>query len=271
MNNIVNLKVDNLIDFSEHPFKVSEDEEMGELVESIIENGVLEPILVRLYQDSYEIIAGHRRKMACIIAGITEIPAIIKDLGDNEAAVMVVDSNLHREHILPSERAYAYRLKYEALKRQGKRNDLTSGTRCRRLEKSDRQIRYYIRLTNLTYNLLNKVDAGNISIKAGAELSYLNIKTQEMVNEFLDSEVCNVSEKQAKEIRASFEQDNLSYEELKKILCGEIENEKFYLETKRLRSYFPKTYSLKECKEAVWRILDNWFKRKKGDIDDNNR
>ena len=149
MNNIVYLKVDDLIDFSEHPFNVSVDEEMEELVESIIENGVLEPIIVRPYQGSYEIIAGHRRKMACIIAGITEIPAIIKDLGDNEAAVMVVDSNLHREHILPSERAYAYRLKYEALKHQGKRNDLTSGAECRKLEKSDRQIRYYIRLTNL--------------------------------------------------------------------------------------------------------------------------
>ena len=164
LKNIVSLKMDDLIDFSEHPFKVMEDEEMNELVESILERGVLEPIIVRPFNGKYEIIAGYRRKMACIIAGITEIPAIIKDLGDNEAAVMVVDSNLHREHILPSERAYAYRLKYEALKRQGKRNDLTSGTGCRRLEKSDRQIRYYIRLTNLTYNLLNKVDAGNISI-----------------------------------------------------------------------------------------------------------
>ena len=152
-----------------------------------------------------------------------------------------------------------------------KRNDLTSGTQeCRKFEKSERQIRYYIRLTNLVLNLLDKVDAGSISIKAGVELSYLDVKAQETVNEFLETELCNVSEKQAKEIRANFEQGSLSYENLKRILCDEKEEEKFYLDTKRLRSYFPKSYSLKECKEAVWRILENWFKRKKGDIDGNN-
>ena len=141
---------------------------------------------------------------------------------------------------------------------------------CRKLEKSERQIRYYIRITNLVFSLLDKVDAGSISIKAGAELSYLDVSSQVLVNEFIDSEICNVSEKQAKEIRSNYEQGSLSYETLKKILCDETENEKFFLETKRLRSYFPKSYSLKECKEAVWRILENWFKRKKGDTDGNN-
>lgn len=125
---IVLLKVAYLVDFSEHPFKVMEDEEMNELVESILERGVLEPIIVRPFKGKYEIIAGHRRKAACIIAGLNEIPAIISELSDNEAAVMVVDSNLHREHLLPSEKAHAFKLKYEALKQQGKRNDLTSGT-----------------------------------------------------------------------------------------------------------------------------------------------
>lgn len=267
---IILLKVDDLIDFSEHPFKVMEDEEMNDLVESILERGVLEPIIVRPFNGKYEIIAGHRRKTACLIAGLGEIPAIISNLSDNEAAVMVVDSNLHRDHLLPSEKAYAFKLKYEALKQQGKRNDLTSGAECRKLEKSERQIRYYIRLTNLVYGLLDKVDSGNISIKAGAELSYLDVASQVMVNEFIDSEICNISEKQAKEIRSNFEQGSLFHETLKRIFCDEIEDEKFYLETKRLRSYFPKNYSLKECKDAVWRILENWFKRKKGNIDDIN-
>ena len=267
---IILLKVDDLVDFSEHPFKVTEDEEMNELVESILERGVLEPVIVRPFNGKYEIIAGHRRKTACKIAGLNEIPAIISELNDNDAAVMVVDSNLHREHLLPSEKAHAFKLKYEALKQQGKRNDLTSGTECRKLEKSERQIRYYIRLTNLVFGLLDKVDAGSISIKAGAELSYLDVSSQVLVNEFIDSELCTISEKQAKEIRTNYERGSLSYEALKGILCDETENEKFFLETKRLRSYFPKSYSLKECKEAVWRILENWFKRKKGDIDGNN-
>ena len=265
MKNIVDLKMDDLIDFSEHPFKVMEDEEMNELVESILERGVLEPIIVRPLNGKYEIIAGHRRKTACNIAGLNEIPAIISELNANEAAVMVVDSNLHREHLLPSEKAHAFKLKYEALKQQGKRNDLTSGTECRKLEKSERQIRYYIRLTNLVFGLLDKVDAGSISIKAGAELSYLDVSSQVLVNEFIDSELCTISEKQARQIRTSYEEGVLSDEILMKILCKELESEKFYLETKRLRSYFPKSYSLKDCKEAVWRILDNWFKRKKGD------
>lgn len=271
LKNIVDLKMDDLIDFSDHPFKVMEDEEMNELVESILERGVLEPIIVRPLNGKFEIIAGHRRKTACIIAGLEEIPAIISELNDNEAAVMVVDSNLHREHLRPSEKAYAFKLKYEALKQQGKRNDLTSGAECRKLEKSERQIRYYIRLTNLVFCLLDKVDAGEISIKAGAELSYLDVPSQVMVNEFIDSEICTVSEKQARQIRTRHEEGVLSEETLRKIICEELENEKFYLETKRLRSYFPKSYSLKDCKAAVWKILDNWFKRKRDDINNNNR
>ena len=263
--NIVLLKVDDLVDFSEHPFKVMEDEEMNELVESILDHGVLEPIIVRPFSGKYEIIAGHRRKTACVIAGLEEIPAIISELNDNEAAVMVVDSNLHRENLLPSEKAYAFQLKYEALKHQGKRSDLTSGTECRKLEKSERQIRYYIRLTNLVFSLLDKVDTGCISIKAGAELSYLDVSSQVMVNEFIDSEICTVSENQARQIRTSYEEGTLSVAMLRKILCEHLESEKFYLETKRLRSYFPINYSLKDCREAVWEILENWSKRKKTD------
>ena len=151
-------------------------------------------------------------------------------MNDDEAAIALVDSNLQRECILPSERAFAYKLKYDAQKRQGERTDLTSGPDVPKWEdfdKSDRQVRRYIRLTELVTPLLDKVDEKSIPVSAGTELSYLDVKAQETVNEFLDSEVCNVSEKQAKEIRASFEQENLSYEVLNKILCGEIENEKF--------------------------------------------
>ena len=176
---------------------------------------------------------------------------------------MIVGSNLHRENILPSERAYAYRLKYEAQKCQGKRNHLTSGTQFRKFDKSERQIRYYIRLTNLIDALLDKVDEGSISIKAGAELSYLNVLSQSMVNDFIEKELCTVSESQAKRIKEVYIKKPLCEYELHKVLCNEIEKEKVYLETKKLKSYFPSDYSMEQCKEELWKILDKWFERQK--------
>ena len=164
MGNIAYLNIDDLVDYSEHPFKVLDNDDMKELAKSIEEYGVLEPIIVRALDDNlYEILSGHRRRMASEMAGEETIPAIITKQSDIDAAIMVVDSNLHRDNILPSERAYAYRLKYEAQKCQGKRNDLTSGTEFRKSEKMDkssRQIGYYIKLTNLIDVLLDKVDEG---------------------------------------------------------------------------------------------------------------
>ena len=157
----------------------------------------------------------------------------------------------------------SYRLKYEAQKCQGKRNDLTSGTECRKFDKSERQIRYYIRLTNLIDALLNKVDDGTISIKAGAELSFLNVPAQSIINEFIEKEICTVSEAQSRKIRDLYMKSILSKSELYKILCDNTANEKLYLETQKLRSYFPNNFTVQQCKEEIWRILDLWFKKEK--------
>ena len=260
MENIVYLPTEDLVDYSEHPYKVLDNDDMRELAKSIEEYGVLEPLIVRPLDDNqYEILSGHRRRMAAEIAGEKTVPAMIINQSDVDAAITVVDSNLHRENILPSERAYAYRLKYEAQKCQGKRNDLTSGTEFRKFDKSERQIRYYIRLTNLIDVLLDKVDEGSISIKAGAELSYLNVLSQSMVNDYIEKELCTVSEAQAKQIKELFMKKQLSDHELHKILCCEAEKEKLYLKTEKLRKYFPKEYTIKQCENELWRILDKWF------------
>lgn len=261
MENIVYLSIEDLVDYSEHPYKVLDNDDMRELAKSIEVYGVFEPLIVRGIDDKkYEILSGHRRRMAADIAGQKTLPAIITNQSDIDAAIMVVDSNLHRENILPSERAYAYRLKYEAQKCQGKRNDLTSGTEFRKFDKSERQIRYYIRLTNLIDALLDKVDEGMVSIKAGAELSYLNVPSQSMVNDYIEKELCSVSKTQAKQIKELYIKKQLSECELHKILCCEEVKEKLYLKTEKLRKYFPKEYTIKQCEEYLWRILDSWFK-----------
>ena len=264
MENIVYLPIEDLFDYSEHPYKVLDNDDMRELAKSIEEYGVLEPLIVRGIDDrKYEILSGHRRRMAADIAGQKTLPAIITNQSDIDAAIMVVDSNLHRENILPSERAYAYRLKYEAQKCQGKRNDLTSGTEFRKFDKSERQIRYYIRLTNLIDALLDKVDEGIISIKAGAELSFLNVPSQSMVNDFIEKELCTVSESQAKQIKELYIKKQLSEYELHKVLCDELEKERVYLEIRKLKISFPSDYSIEQCKEELWKILDMWFERQK--------
>lgn len=271
MNNVVLLKINDLIEFSDQPFKVIEDESMTELVKSIKEVGVLVPIIVRRIENGkYEIISGHRRKRACELAEISEIPSIIMELDDDEAAILLVDSNLQREHILPSERAYAYKLKLEAIKHQGERRDLTSRTIVGKSESADevgvsfgesgRQVHRYIRLTELIFQLLDKVDEGIIPVTAGAELSYLDTKNQAMVNDYIEREVCGVSIKQGKLIRDSYINDCLDEDSMNKIFEEEEKKEKFYLDFTRLKSYFPKEYTMKECEAALWKILDGMKK-----------
>ena len=264
MNNVVFLKIKELIEFSDQPFKVIDDQSMTELAQSIKDVGVLVPIIVRRIENGkYEIISGHRRKRACEIAGISEIPSIIMELDDDEAAIMLVDSNLQREYILPSERAFAYKLKLEAIKHQGiKDNNSTCGTDVHKSRddvaqygESGRQVHRYIRLTELIFQLLDKVDEGIIPVTAGAELSYLDTKNQAKVNDYIESEVCGVSIKKAKLIRDSYTNDNLDEDSLNKIFAEEEKEEKFYLDYTRLKSYFPKEYTMKECEEALWKIL----------------
>ena len=187
--NVTCLEIDDLVDFEAQPFKVIDDEAMHELVDSIKTVGVLVPIIVRRIKDGkYEIISGHRRKRACILAGKNTIPAVVTQLNDDEATILLVDSNLQREKLLPSERAYAYKMKLEALKHQGIKNYFTSRHDVGRLESADivgkafgesgRQVQRYIRLTELIYQLLDKVDEDIIKFIAGVEVSYLDTKQQ---------------------------------------------------------------------------------------------
>lgn len=263
------LPIKKLVDFESQPFKVLDDEAMYELAESIKTVGVLVPITVRpMNDDMYEIISGHRRKRACEIAGIDKVPAIIKELSDTEAAIMLVDSNLQRERILPSERAYAYRLKFEALKHQGRPsghdvpNLLTTDVLGMVDNKTGRQVRRYIRLTELIDPLLQKVDDGSIPITVGTELSYLNVKWQSEVNDILESELCPVSVRQALKLKTHYFDDTLSRNVIMDLLSERKETPKgLQLDCERLKRYFPKEYTLKQCEELIWAILEEW-KRK---------
>ena len=228
--------------------------------------------MVRKKHDNrYEIISGHRRKRACEIAKISTIPAVIKELDDNEAAIMLVDSNLQRENLLPSERAYAYKLKLDAIKHQGKKRERTFGHFVRKSEatdeigldnsKSGRQIRRYIRLTNLIYQLLDKVDEGLITVTAGAEISYLDVKAQALLNDILEYECGGLTLKQAAKIRHLFQEGHISKDSICHIISADkIRDDcKVILKYDRLIQYFPKEYSHKRCEEEVWKILDEWF------------
>ena len=270
-NDVVFINLDDLVDYAEQPFKVIDDESMYELVESIKRVGVLVPVIVRQIDgNKYEIISGHRRKRACEIARIDKIPAVIYKLNDDEAAILLVDSNLHREKILPSERAYAYKLKLEALKHQGIKSTLTCGQNVhncksrdeigKKFDMSGRQVHRYIRLTELIYQLLDKVDTGKITTTAGAELSFLDTRHQAMLNDYIEREDCGVSIKQAKQVRESFVKGKLNERTLKGIFMQEEKQEKFYLDFKRLKEYFPKEYTVKQCEEALWKILDKIWK-----------
>ena len=219
--NITYLKIEDLVDFEAQPFKVVDDEAMQELVDSIKTVGVLVPIIVRrMKEGKYEIISGHRRKRASEIAGMNTIPAVVVKLNDDEAAILLVDSNLQREKLLPSERAYAYKLKLEALKHQGIKKYFTSRHDVGRLESADvvgeafgesgRQVQRYIRLTELIYQLLDKVDEDIIKFIAGVEVSYLDTKHQILLNDVIDYNCYEVNAKQGTQIKKHYLDGDLS-------------------------------------------------------------
>ena len=265
------IRIDRLDSFSEHPYIVRDDDAMFELADSICEYGVLIPIIVRPSDNGrYEIISGHRRKRACEIAGFSEIPAFVFRLDDDEAAILLVDSNIQRENLLPSEKAYAYRLKYEAIKHQGVR---TSGHGVQmwseeelgaQNDMSGRNARRYIRLTNLIFQLLDKVDKKIISLTGGVELSFLKIRPQYMVNDHIEKEECTVNCKQARSIRELAEKEMLDSSSLHHILDEVMQEKNISINQKRLKSYFPEEYSVRRCEAELWKILDEWYKRNGG-------
>lgn len=275
-NDVVFINLDKLVDYAEQPFKVVDDDSMVELVESIKMFGVLIPIIVRQKDDNkYEIISGHRRKRACELAGKNIIPAVVVKLNDDEAAIMLVDSNLQREKLLPSERAYAYKLKLDALKHQGIKNEFTCGHDVHKLKSRDeigeafgesgRQVQRYIRLTELIYQLLDKVDEDIIKFIAGVEISYLDIRHQVLLNDVIDYNCYEVSAKQGTQIKKHYLDGDLSKDKMNEILTGEKnqqKKEKISINYTRLKEYFPKEYTPQQCEKALWKILDRWFKEK---------
>lgn len=275
------IQLDRLKPFENHPYKVVENEEMNNLTQSINENGILSPIIVRPIENGeYEIISGHRRLFAGKQAGLTKIPAMVCEMDRDTAAVTLVDSNLHRENILPSEKAYAYKLKAEALSHQGKRTDLTSGQFVPKSDdnrtsaeigepygESYKTVQRYIRLTNLHPKLLEYVDEGRIAFTPAVELSYLNDIEQQDLIEIIESEDCTPSLSQAVRMKKLSQQGLLTDDKILEIMSEEKANQKerIKIPTERVRKFFPKSYSNTQIEEVIIKLCEAHYKRKHRD------
>ncbi len=272
-----NIAIDKLHPFENHPYKVQDNEEMEALAESIKEQGVLSPVIVRPLENAeneYEIISGHRRVMASRKAGITEVPALIVSLDRDAAAIVLVDSNLHREHILPSEKAFAYKMKSEALEHQGFRTDLTSGQLGPKLtvemiSKNDSasQVKRYIRLTNLIPEILQYVDDGRISFTPAVELSYLNEQEQQDLLEQIEQSDCTPSLSQACRFKKISQGEGLTPEVIAEIMEEEKANQKerVKIPTEKLRKYFPKNYTVQQIEDEIIRLCEKNYQMKQMD------
>ena len=269
------IPIDALHPFTNHPFKVLDDEAMTRTVESIAQYGVLAPLIARPRPDGdgYEIISGHRRQYAAKLAGLDTLPVIVRNMDDNAAVLLMVDSNLQREHILPSERAFAYKMKLEALKNQGARSDLTSsqiGTKLRADEKvaqdsgeSRNQIQRFIRLTNLIPELLDMVDEKKISFNPAVELSYLDESQQRDFLEAMDGTQNAPSVSQAQQLKKMAQCGEFTYEKAFDILGQEKKSEQDNVTIKNdiLRKYFPRSYTPRQMEEKIIQLLDAWQKK----------
>ena len=277
-----NIAIEKLFPFEGHPFKVQDNEEMNALIESIQEYGILSPLIVRPKEnteDKYEIVSGHRRFRAAVKAGIKEVPALIVPLDRDAAAIAVVDSNLHREHILPSEKAFAYKLKMEALSRQGNRSDLTFDQVGRKLEtaeiigqqadESKNQVRRYIRLTNLIPPILDMVDEKRIAFTPAVELSYLLPEEQRMLLSEMEYSDCTPSLSQAQRLKALSIQGLFTKEQLSAIMSEEKANQKerVKIPVERIRKYFPKNYTTTQMEETIVKLCEAYHRKRLRDRD----
>ena len=265
------LAVDKLRPFEGHPFKVVDNEEMDQLTWSILTQGLLTPVVVRpLDNGEYEVISGHRRLHACKKAGIETVPALITDMNRDAATIALVDSNLHREKILPSEKAFAYKMKLEAMNRQGQRTDLTSAQVGRKLEtaeiigeqsgESRNQVRRYIRLTNLIPSILQMVDEGKIALTPAVELSYLTETEQADLLETMESEDCTPSLSQAQQLKALSQRGELTMDDIFNLLCQPKANQKEKVSFFRddIRSFFPPHYSTARMQSTIVELLKGY-------------
>lgn len=272
---VQNIPLGELHSFRNHPFKVKDDAAMQDTVDSVREYGVLVPAIARPDPDGgYELIAGHRRHHASELAGKETMPVIIRDLDDDAATIIMVDSNLQREELLPSERAFAYKMKLEALKHQGARTDLTSsqvGTRLRADEliaqqsgESRNQIQRFIRLTELIPTLLDMVDERKIAFNPAVELSYLKKEEQTLLLEAMDSEQATPSLSQAQRLKKFSQQKMLSFDVMRAVMSEEKKTDldRVTLKNETLRRYFPKSYTPKQMEDTIIKLLEGWYKKR---------
>ena len=271
-----NIAVSKLRPFENNPYQVRDDAEMNTLIESIQTQGILSPLIVRPIEntDEYEVVSGHRRLHAARKAGITEVPALIYALDRDAAAIAVVDSNLHREHILPSEKAFAYRMKLEAMSRQGHRSDLTSDQLGRKLETAEiiaqqsddskSQVRRYIRLTYLIPEFLEKMDEGEIALSVGVELSFLDEQNQRAVLEQCAINDCTPSYSQAWRMHKADREGTLTTAVIQTIMSEEKANQKTRLKIpmERIRKYFPQSYTAAQIEDAVVKLCERDYRRR---------
>ena len=270
------ISLDKISDFPDHPFKVRMDEKMLEMIESVREYGVLSPAVVRPKEDgTYEMIAGHRRKLASQMPDRSDMPCIVRDLTDEEATIIMVDSNLQREEILPSEKAFAYKMKLDAMKRQGQRTDLTSrplGEKLYSVDKlsqdvpdSARQIHRYIRLTELIEPILDMVDAKKIALRPAVELSYLSQDQQEMLLDTMQLQDCTPSHAQAIKMRKFAEEGRLNEDVILSIMSEEKGNQKeqFRIPRERINKYFSPGASAKQIEDTIIKALELYRKRER--------
>ena len=269
------IPIDELHPFTNHPFKVVDDEAMTRTVESIAQYGVLAPLIARPRPDGdgYEIISGHRRQYAAKLAGLETLPVIVRQMSDDAAVILMVDSNLQREHILPSERAFAYKMKLEAIKNQGARSDLTSPQVAAKFRSDDAvakdqgisgdTVRRYIRLTNLIPELLDMVDEKKIAFNPAVELSYLDESQQRDFLEAMEDTQNAPSLSQAQQLKKMAQQGEFSYEKAFDVMGQEKKSEKdtVTIKNETLRKYFPRSYTPKQMEEKIIQLLDAWQKK----------
>ena len=279
LEKVVTLNPADISDFPNHPFKVKQDEAMAEMVDSVKQYGVLVPALVRPKADGgYEMVAGHRRKCAATLAGITEMPCIVRNLTDDEATIIMVDSNLQRETILPSEKAFAYKMKLEAMKRQGERTDLTSSPLDKKLKgltsaqqvsqksgDSQPQIYRYIRLTELIPSVLDMVDSGKIAFRPAVELSYLSKEQQQSLYDTMECEDCTPSLAQAIKMKEFSRDGKLSAEVILSIMQEEKPNqrEQFKMPKERISKYFAPGTPGQKIEDTIIKALDLYRRRER--------
>ena len=269
------ISIDALHPFTNHPFKVLDDEAMTRTVESIAQYGVLAPLIARPRPDGdgYEIISGHRRQYAAKLAGLDTLPVIVRQMSDDAAVILMVDSNLQREHILPSERAFAYKMKLDAIKNQGARSDLTSPQLAAKFRSDDAvakdqgisgdTVRRYIRLTSLIPELLDMVDEKKISFNPAVELSYLDESQQRDFLEAMEDTQNAPSLSQAQQLKKMAQQGEFSYEKAFDVMGQEKKSEKdtVTIKNETLRKYFPRSYTPRQMEEKIIQLLDAWQKK----------